>query len=312
MTDVQDAIGRGQGWTVEGVVPPYLVRPLLILILIGAAFFLNIAPNAATGMACALIATAATAAVQTFSSAGAYANACRADPREIDFPAWLKISLPLLAVGASELVLQNADILILNVFRSPSEIGVYYAAVKTTCLALFVHYAVGSAYAGRISAARALDDEAEVHRLAARGRALDVLSLAHRHCGRAGRRLSAARPVRPRLHQRLSPDVHPRHRRHGARRCRSLRVRAQHAGRGAHLRPLVHHRRRGLDRPELSSSSRCGASTGAAIATASAFTTGRLLELARRPATVSASTSSSSPAPAGETARARCSTSIRR
>lgn len=166
LTDVQDAIGRGQGWALEGVVPPYLVRPLLILLFIGVAFFLSVTPDAATGMACALLATAAAAAVQTWLIGRRVRECVPRGPRQIDFPAWLKISLPLLAVGASELVLQNADILILNLFRSPGEIGVYYAAVKTTCLALFVHYAVGSAYAGRISAARALADEAEVHRLA--------------------------------------------------------------------------------------------------------------------------------------------------
>jgi O-antigen/teichoic acid export membrane protein len=75
------------------------------------------------------------------------------------------VSLPLLAVGACEVVLQNADVMLLNLFRPSSDVGIYYAATKTAGLALFVHYAVGSAYAGRIAAAAALDDEAEMSRL---------------------------------------------------------------------------------------------------------------------------------------------------
>ncbi len=44
----------------------------------------------------------------------------------------------------------------LNFFRPSEEIGHYFAAAKTTGLALFVLYAVGTAYAGRIAAAHAL------------------------------------------------------------------------------------------------------------------------------------------------------------
>jgi O-antigen/teichoic acid export membrane protein len=86
-------------------------------------------------------------------------------PAEFHFASWLGISLPLLAAGACEVVMQTADVLLLNYFRTPSEIGVYYAATKTASLALFVQYAVGTAYAGRLATASALADHASVRQL---------------------------------------------------------------------------------------------------------------------------------------------------
>jgi O-antigen/teichoic acid export membrane protein len=158
LTDVQDGFGRGQGWTVEAIGPPYIARPLGLLLLVAVASVAGYAANAVTGMTIALIATLAAAVLQTILLERRVEKAVPAAPPAYDFAKWLKISLPLLAGGICDLVIQNADVLMLNLFRPSSEIGIYYAAAKTAGLALFVHYAVGSAYAGRIAAAHALND----------------------------------------------------------------------------------------------------------------------------------------------------------
>jgi O-antigen/teichoic acid export membrane protein len=82
-----------------------------------------------------------------------------------NYTKWFAISLPLLAGGVCEIVILNADVLVLNFFRPSEEIGHYFAAAKTTGLALFVVYAVATAYAGRIAAAHALHNTAEVKSL---------------------------------------------------------------------------------------------------------------------------------------------------
>jgi O-antigen/teichoic acid export membrane protein len=162
LTDVQDGLGRGQGWTLDAIVPPYIVRPLFLLVLVVAAFAAGLSASAVNGMTIALAATAAAAVLQTvLIERRVRTEIPRAEPA-YDYAAWFKISLPLLAGGLCEIVIQNADVILLNFFRPSDEIGHYYAAAKTTGLALFVLYAVGTAYAGRIAAAQARTDRSEV------------------------------------------------------------------------------------------------------------------------------------------------------
>lgn len=166
LTDVQDGLGRGQGWTMEAIVPPYIVRPLALLVLVSAVFALGLTASAVTGMALALAATLAAALLQSaLIERRVRAEILPAAPTYA-YGQWFRIALPLLAGGISEIVMQNADVLLLNLFRPSDEIGHYYAAAKTTGLALFVLYAVGTTYAGRIAAARALGNGAEVAALA--------------------------------------------------------------------------------------------------------------------------------------------------
>jgi len=165
LCDVQDALGRGQSWTFEAIVPPYIVRPLLILGAVGVAFLAGYSASVPMAMAAALLALWISGLAQTLLiERRVSAEVPEARP-EYAFRYWLAIALPLLAVTGAELVLQNADVLLLNLLGSPTEAGLYYAAAKTASLAFFVHYAVGSAYAGRITAAGALADHHELKRV---------------------------------------------------------------------------------------------------------------------------------------------------
>ncbi len=165
LTEAQDALGRGQGWTLESVAPPYILRPALMLLGAGVSYALAFPATAVTAMSCAVAATWLTAFVQTILVQRRLAQTVPKGPAAFQFSGWFKVSLPLLAVSGSELVLQNADVLLLNALRSPEEVGIYYAAAKTTCLALFVHYAVGSAFSGQFATAGALGDREGLRRL---------------------------------------------------------------------------------------------------------------------------------------------------
>lgn len=166
LMDVQDGIGRGQGWAMEAIAPNYILRPLLLLILIGAMHEASLPTNASTAMMVLLVSLVAAAAVQTFFIQRRIHETIPAGDMHFAPAKWIKISLPMLVFGVSDLAMQNADVIILNIFRAPEEIGVYYAAAKTTALALFIQYAIGSAYAGRIAAAGGLNDRARIESLA--------------------------------------------------------------------------------------------------------------------------------------------------
>lgn len=164
-SDVQDGLGRGQGWTVEAIGPAYIVRPVALLVLVPVVSLLGFPATAVTGMVLAVATVLMAAGLQTHLISQRIKAAIPPSPPAYDFRKWFRISLPLLAGSICDLAILNADVLLLAVFRPSEETGIYYAASKTAGLALFIHYAIGTAYAGRIAAAHTLGDEALVRSL---------------------------------------------------------------------------------------------------------------------------------------------------
>lgn len=165
LTDVQDGLGRGQGWTFEAIGPHYVLRPMALLLLIPVASALGAPADAASGMTLMLATLVLGTTLQTGLIARRIACAIPSRPPAYHFARWFGISLPLLAGSICDLAIQNADVLLLAALRPSEETGLYYAAAKTAGLALFIHYAVGTAYAGRIAAAHALNERAAVRDL---------------------------------------------------------------------------------------------------------------------------------------------------
>lgn len=162
LTDVQDGVGRGRGWMSVGLMPPYILRPLLILLAMAIAHARGWPMVAETATGAAIIATWLAALVQTLLLHRRLADDLPDGPAVRRSDLWLKTSLPLFAITASELLLQNTDVLIVSQFLSPKDAAIYFAAAKTMSLVMFIHYAVGSAMANRFAALNARGDKAEL------------------------------------------------------------------------------------------------------------------------------------------------------
>ena len=160
LTDVQDGIGRGGGWTVAALLPPYILRPLLVLLAMVGAHTLGWPMAAETAVGSAIVATWTAALVQTLLLSRHLKAEIPRGPRRRPSGWWLGTSLPLLAISGSELLLQNSDVLVISYFLRPDQVAVYFAASKTMALVMFVHYAVGSAVAKRFSMLNARGDQA--------------------------------------------------------------------------------------------------------------------------------------------------------
>ena len=158
LTDVQDGIGRGGGWIVAGLLPPYILRPLLVLLAMIAASALHWPMVAETAVILAIAATWTTAAVQFLLLQRRLKTEVPHGPRQRRSDLWLGTSLPLLAITGSELLLQSTDVLVISYFLAPDQVAIYFAAAKTMALVLFVHYAVGSAMAKRFALLNARGD----------------------------------------------------------------------------------------------------------------------------------------------------------
>lgn len=158
MGDVQDGLGRGQAWILTALLPPYVLRPLLILLAMFAAHQLGFTTDATTAVAAAIFATWVSSLIQFLILNRRFHTIVHAGPRRFEFMKWLKVSSPLLAIGICELLIQNTDVLVVARYMSPTDVGIYFAAAKTMSLIMYVHYAVGSAVANRYAAFNARGD----------------------------------------------------------------------------------------------------------------------------------------------------------
>ena len=159
LTDVQDGIGRGHAWMGLALMPPYVLRPLLVLAFMFAAHAADLPMEATTAAAAAIVATWGSGIVQTLIINKRLRAVIPAGTHAYSFGTWLKASLPMLVILASELMLQNTDILVISRYMTPTDVGIYFAAGKTMALIMFVHYAVGSAVANKFAALNARGDK---------------------------------------------------------------------------------------------------------------------------------------------------------
>lgn len=162
LTDLQDGVGRGKSWINLALVPPYIVRPLLILAGMVLARAYGLPMTAATAAGCAIAATWLTSLIQLVLIERSLGRTLPAGPRTYDAGTWVRTSAPIWFITACELLIQNTDVLVLSRYLSASEVGIYFAALKTISLIAFVHYAVGSAIAGRLSTLNARGDREQL------------------------------------------------------------------------------------------------------------------------------------------------------
>jgi O-antigen/teichoic acid export membrane protein len=152
LTDLQDGVARARGLMALGLLPPYVLRPLLLIVGLGAAHLCGLPVDARIAIAVAIVASLGAAIVQTLLLRRRLRRELPPGPHRYAFALWLKTALPFWLIVACDLTLQNADVLVISSYLGPAEVGMYFAAAKTMSFVLFIHYAVASAMANRIAA----------------------------------------------------------------------------------------------------------------------------------------------------------------
>jgi len=118
---------------------------------VAVAYVLNLPTDAVTVVGILVVSLAVTALGQAWVLNRRVANEIGHGPKSTDTRTWFATSLPMLMVGGFYLLLTHTDILVLQQFRSPDDIAIYYAASKTIALVSFVYFAVSAAVAHRFT-----------------------------------------------------------------------------------------------------------------------------------------------------------------
>jgi len=162
LTDLHDSMARGYSWMNLALIPPFLLRPLLILAAMTAAYLWGMPMTAVTAICAAIIATWLTSLIQIIFLAPRLSKEIPQGDQKKQTKFWLATAFPILLMESFVLFLQNTDVLVLSYYHPPTDIAIYYAALKTINLITFVHFAVSNAVANRFSAYEARGDRKQL------------------------------------------------------------------------------------------------------------------------------------------------------
>ncbi|TYC53724.1 oligosaccharide flippase family protein [Rhodobacterales bacterium] len=157
---VQDGIARSYDWTSLAMLPTYIWRPLIILLLLVLAVFAGFRADALMTTFIAVTATVLVAAYQFAHLGRRLAPNVPAGAHRRDMKVWLAISMPMLMVDGFLQLITSADVIMVSLFEDPDRVAVYFAASKTLALVHFVYFAVRAASAHRFSGYTQNDDQA--------------------------------------------------------------------------------------------------------------------------------------------------------
>jgi O-antigen/teichoic acid export membrane protein len=149
LSDLLQGISRAHSWAFSALSPTYIVRPVLILVLMGAALLAGYQPCAETAVIAAILATYLTTIWQLVGVTARVDRKLPSGPRRIHLPMWFAVSLPIFLVESFFFILTNADVLMVGAYMEPDDVAVYFATVKTLALVHFVYFAVKAGVAQR-------------------------------------------------------------------------------------------------------------------------------------------------------------------
>jgi O-antigen/teichoic acid export membrane protein len=148
---VQAGIARAHNWVVLAQLPNFVIRQLLLIGLMAAAYLMAFPTDAVT-------ATAISAAAVWIVTIGQFlvlnrklATTTEAGPKSYEIKNWLATSFPMVMVEGFYLLLTYCNVILLQLFQTPHDIAIYYAADKTLALVAFVHFAVAQTTMHRFS-----------------------------------------------------------------------------------------------------------------------------------------------------------------
>jgi O-antigen/teichoic acid export membrane protein len=151
LANVQEGIARSYDWVGLSMMPLYVVRQLMLTVLMAGAYVAGLPMDAVTAMIVAAVSIWLPIFVQFLLVNRRLSCRIASGPKAYDFKTWLLTALPILMVGGFYSLLAYSDVLVLQHFRPPDEVGVYYAAVKTLALVSFIYYSVSQTAAHRFS-----------------------------------------------------------------------------------------------------------------------------------------------------------------
>jgi O-antigen/teichoic acid export membrane protein len=144
--------------------PNYIVRPVLIMLVVGGLFVLGHMPTAEDALYAVLIAFSVGAVGQALLMLRVRRRQLPAIRPVYDSRRWTAVSLSFLMIEGFRLLLDNADVMLIGKLLDPDSVAVYFAAIRTGGLIAFIYFAVAALAVPRISQIHGAGSREEMQR----------------------------------------------------------------------------------------------------------------------------------------------------
>jgi O-antigen/teichoic acid export membrane protein len=151
LTHVQEGIARSYNWVNLSNLPPYVIRQVVLIALMGGSYALGFPTDAVSATTMGVASYWVICAGQFLILNRRLTGRVEHGPKAYDLKYWFAIAMPIIMVESFYLMLSYSDVLILKQFSPPHEVAVYYAAAKTLALVAFVYYAVAQTVAHKFA-----------------------------------------------------------------------------------------------------------------------------------------------------------------
>jgi O-antigen/teichoic acid export membrane protein len=151
LAQVQSGIARCYNWVNLGLTPPFVLRQLVLLALMGMAYLAGLPMDAVTTMLVTVIALWSVTLGQFVVLNRRQATVVERGPKAYAVGTWLSTSTPISLVEGFYFLLTYCDIIVLTQFRPPNEVAIYYTAAKALSFVAFVYFAVSQTVAHKFT-----------------------------------------------------------------------------------------------------------------------------------------------------------------
>jgi O-antigen/teichoic acid export membrane protein len=160
LTNMLDSMARSYNAVSSALLPQFVLRPILLIAVLGAIYGAGRGVDAAAAMAAFAFATWTMALVQLIMVHRLVVKRVTPGPRVYHLREWIATSLPIIAVWAFFNLLAYTDVLVLRHFRPAEDVAQYFAAAKTLALVAFIYFSVAATVGHRFTSYHITGDRA--------------------------------------------------------------------------------------------------------------------------------------------------------
>ncbi len=160
-----EAVGRSYNWTIPALLPNYILRQGLLLVIMASAVALGAEATAVTGYICLALTMVISITYQAAAILRRLRSVVPPGPHAYRPREWLIGSAPFAFLYGAQHLSSFADVLVLSFFVSPAKLAIYFAATRIIQVVNLVPYAATVGTAHLFSASHTRGDHAGLQRL---------------------------------------------------------------------------------------------------------------------------------------------------
>ncbi len=145
LVQVQSGIASSYDWPNLAFLPFYIIRTTAVIVLMGIAWLAGAPTDAVTALIISTVTIWGITIGQLIVLDRRLKTKVPPGPKTYEVRTWLATSLPIFVVEGFYLLLTYVDILLLEHFRTPDEVAVYYAGARLLAIVAFVYFAIAGA-----------------------------------------------------------------------------------------------------------------------------------------------------------------------